>query len=188
MAGVRVAVGVLLGIAAASPAAGQRRMAVEVRGGAGVGNHAPAASDLGFAPGPSCGATVSYPAAPRVQVYAGYSRTGFGCEDGFCAGRGMTFTSRGVDAGVRVSLPAAASPWVRAGLVRHALHASPALDDVDPRSGKVASGVGIELGGGAELRLGRTLAVTPGVRYVRYGGGDDGVAVLVGDVGLRIRL
>jgi opacity protein-like surface antigen len=173
--------------AMAFPAAAQRGIAVEVRGGAGVGNHAPAASDLGFAPGPAFGATVSYVAARRVEVYAGYSRTGFGCEDGFCAGRGTTFTSQGMDVGVRVSLPAAASPWVRAGLIRHRLDASPALDDPEPWSGEVASGVGMELGAGAELRLGPRLAMTPGIRYVRYGGGDDGVAMLVGDVGLRLR-
>jgi hypothetical protein len=40
-----------------------------------------------------------------------------------------------------------------------------------------------------ELRLGRRLAITPGIRYVRYGAAnDDGVAMLVGDAGLRIRM
>jgi hypothetical protein len=33
------------------------------------------------------------------------------------------------------------------------------------------------------------VAITPGIRYVRYGAADDdGVAMLVGDVGLRMRM
>ena len=184
-------IGWMLVVAAAfaGPAAAQRGVAVEVRGGAGVGNHAAAASDFRSAPGPSFGATVAYAPLRAVEVYAGYSRTAFGCEGGFCAGRGMTFTSHGVDAGVRVALPVAASPWLRAGIVSHTLDYASSADGVDPSRGEAASGVGFELGGGVEVRLGRMLAVTPGVRYVRYGAADDdGVAMLVGDVGLRIRL
>lgn len=172
----------------AAPAAAQRGVAVEVRGGAGIGNHAAAASRIGFDPGPSYGAAVSYGVTPTVGVYAGYSRTGFVCDTGFCADRGMTFTSHGVDAGVRVSLPLAASPWVRAGVASHTLDYSSGMDDVDPSSGEAASGLGVEVGAGLELRAGRTLALTPGIRYVRYGAADDdGVALLVGDVGLRFR-
>lgn len=170
--------------AMAVPAAAQRGIAVEVRGGAAAGNYAEAASDFEIAPQPSFGATVSYAATQLVSVYAGYSRSSFGCETGFCTGRDMTFTSQGIDAGVRLSLPVIASPWVRAGVVSHSLDAEGGTED-----GEAASGFGFEAGGGVEMRLGRRLSVTPGVRYVRYGSaGEDGVAMLVGDVGLMIRM
>jgi outer membrane autotransporter protein len=168
---------------AASPAAAQRGIAVEVRGGAGVGNYAGAGAEFELAPQPSFGAAVSYALRPAVEVYAGYSRTEFGCDGGFCAGRGMTFTSSGVDAGVRLSLPVAAAPWVRLGVVSHTLDF--ASSSGEPRSGESSSGVGFEAGGGVEARLGSRLSVTPGVRYARYG--DDTVAMVVGDVGMRIR-
>lgn len=175
--------------ALASPAAAQGGLAVEVRGGAGVGNYAEAASEFTVAPRPSFGATVSYAVLPAVEVYAGYSRTSFGCDGGFCSLREVTFTSSGVEAGVRAGLPLPASPWVRAGIVSHTLEFSSSPDEGEGVEGRSASGTGFEVGGGVEVRLGRRLAVTPGVRYVRYGAAnDDGVAMLVGDVGLRIRM
>ena len=170
-------------VVAAAPAAAQRGIAVEVRGGAGVGNYAEAGTEFELVPQPSFGVAASYAVRPAVEVYAGYSRTEFGCESGFCAGRGMTFTSSGVDAGVRVSLPVAASPWVRLGVVSHTLDF--AASSGEPRSGESESGVGFEAGAGVEMRLGSRFSATPGVRYVRYG--DDAVAMLVGDVGMRIR-
>jgi opacity protein-like surface antigen len=179
---------VMMALAAAAamavPAAAQRGIAVEVRGGAAAGNFAEAATDFEVVPAPSFGATVSYAATRRVAVYAGYSRSSFGCESGFCAGNEVTFTSQGFDAGVRLSFPVAAGPWARLGVVSHSLDADGGTAD-----GEAASGVGFELGGGVELPLGRRLSVTPGVRYVRYGAAnEDGVAMLVGDVGLMIRL
>ena len=177
-------------VLAASPAAAQRGLAVEIRGGASAGNFAEAATDFQFAPRASFGATVSYAPLERVAVYAGYSRSSFGCDMGFCSGRDITFTSQGVDAGVRVSLPVpVAGPWLRAGIVSHSLDYEGTPIGAQAADGEAGSGLGFEAGGGLELRLGRRLAVTPGVRYVRYGsGGDDGVAMVVGDVGLRIRM
>jgi hypothetical protein len=179
-----------VGALAAVPAQAQRGIALEVRGGASAGNYAGAASDFEMAPQPSFGAAVSYGVTEMVGVYAGFSRSSFGCETGFCEGRDMRFTSQGVDAGVQLSLPVVAGPWVRAGLVSHSLryHSGAALES-EARDGEEGSGVGFSAAGGVELRLGRRLSLTPGVRYVRYGAaGDDGVAMLVGDVGLKIRM
>lgn len=175
---------------AAVPAQAQRGLALEVRGGASAGNYAGAASDFEMAPEPSFGASASYGVTDLLGVYAGYSRSSFGCGTGFCEGRGMTFTSQGVDAGVQVSLPVVAGPWLRAGLVSHSLDFDSDPDDgTEGSSGEEASGLGFSAGAGLQLRLGRRLSITPGVRYVRYGAaGDDGVAMVVGDVGLQIRL
>jgi opacity protein-like surface antigen len=174
---------------AAAPAQAQRGIAVELRGGASAGNYAGAASEFEMAPHPSFGAAVSYGITEKVGVYAGFSRSSFGCETGFCEGRGMTFTSQGAEAGVQLSLPVTAGPWVRAGIVSHSLRYDSDPAEGEGMDGEEASGLGFAAGAGVEMRLGRRLSVTPGVRYGRYGAaGDDGVAMLVGDVGLKIRM
>lgn len=174
----------------AAPARGQaERLAVEVRAGASAGNYAGAASDFTFAPGLSLGLSVSYALTDRIGVYGGISRSGFGCETGFCEGRTVGFVSRGVDAGVELRLPLPAAPWIRAGLVRHSLRYDAGGIAGEAAEGEEASGVGFSAAGGVELPLGRRLSLTPGLRYVRYGAAaDDGVALLVGDVGLEIRM
>jgi opacity protein-like surface antigen len=94
-----------------------------------------------------------------------------------------------VDVGAELRLPLPAAPWIRAGLVGHSLHYRAGGNVADVREGEQTSGAGFSAGGGVELRVGRRLSVTPGVRYVRYGAADrDGVALLVGDVGLKIRM
>lgn len=182
------AAAVLLAAPAQAQAQAQRGLAVEVRGGASAGNYAASASDFTFAPKPSFGVAAAYGVTERLGVYAGYSRSSFGCETGFCAGCGVGFTSQGVDAGVELRLPLPAAPWVRAGMVAHALEYD-GTQVAAGGAGEETSGVGFSAGGGVELRLGRRLSLTPGVRYVRYGAADDGgVAMLVGDVGLKIRM
>lgn len=164
-------------------------LAAEARAGASVGNYAGAASDLSLAPGPAFALSVSYAVTERVGVYGGFSRGGFGCDTGFCAGRTVRFASTGVDAGVELRLPYRAAPWIRAGLVRHTLRYDAGGLDEGEGEGKAARGTGFSAGGGVRLPAGRRLSLTPGVRYVRYGAADgDGVAMLVGDVGLEIRM
>lgn len=178
-----------LGTVWTSPARAQRGLALEVRGGASAGNYAGAASDIELAPEPSFGAGASFGFTDALGVYAGYSRSTIRCESGFCVERGVRFTSQGVEAGVQLQLPVFAAPWVRAGVVRHSLAYDSQPVQGAASDGEETSGTGFSAGGGVELRLGRRLSLTPGVRYLRYGGGDDGgVAVVVGDVGFRIRL
>lgn len=173
----------------AAPAEAQRGLAVEVRGGASAGNYAGAGSDFEVVPRPSFGAGVSYGVTDRLGVYAGVERSAFGCDTGFCAGRGMVFTSQGVDAGVELRLPLSAGPWIRAGLVRHTLRFATDPAEGGGTEGEETSGVGVSAGAGVEVRLGRRLSLTPGLRYVRYGSaGEDGVAVLIADVGFEIRM
>jgi hypothetical protein len=178
----------------AAPVQGQiptERISVELRGGASAGNYAGAASDFEVLPGAAVGAAVSYAATERLSVYAGYTRGSFGCDTGFCADRDVTLTSHGMEAGVRygfasVALPRlSVAPWVSLGLVDHSLAVD--VDEVPGRDD--ANGFGFSAGAGMELPVRPRLSLTPGIRYVRYGAADDdGVAMLVADVGLRIRM
>lgn len=162
-----------------------RGWSVEARIGAAVGNYGGAASELELLPGSAWGASVSIEPVQHVSVFAGYSRAAFGCETGFCAGRDVDFASHGMDAGVRLALPVApaAGPWVSAAVVRRALSVQ-----VDGAEGDDASGWGFSAGAGLELRLNDHLSATPGARYVRHGAGGDDAALVVADVGLRIRM
>lgn len=179
---------VMVALGAVAPLQAQRGVAVELRGGASAGNYAGAASNFELAPEPSFGAGASFGFTDALGVYAGYSRSTFRCESGFCVERGVRFTSQGMEAGVQLQLPVIAAPWLRAGVVRHALAYDAQPLDGAASDGEETSGTGFSAGGGLEVRLGRRLSLTPGVRYLRYGGGDDGaVAVVVGDVGVKIR-
>lgn len=170
-------------VAAASPAAAQ--LSLEVRGGAGAGSYGATGAGFQPVPGTAGSAHLGYAFHPRLAAYAGYSNTGFGCVEGFCEGVDPTFTSSGLDAGVRFQLPAGL--WVRGGAVVHALKVDSPVQD---ESSDAAFGVGA--GAGFTIPLGSRLALTPGVGYTRYTAsmpdGSDPVAVFTADLGLRFDL
>jgi opacity protein-like surface antigen len=174
---------VCAGLAATVPAFAQ--VSLELRAGGAVGNASPAVSGLGSEPGLALGVGAEVHAVGPVSVYAGYSRAGFGCERGFCAGQDVTFTSHGMAAGVR--LHPGSVPWIRAGVLYHGLDTrSPAGSE----SGGAA--LGYEAGAGLTFALGRRLQVLPGVTYRRHdatsGDVDGHAALLSGEIGFRYRL
>lgn len=177
----------LLALLLARPAGAQ--LAVEVRGGAGAGSYEATGAGFQNAPRGAFAASASYAPLPALSVYAGYSRASFGCEEGFCRGVDPTFTTSGVGAGLRASLPLRL--WARAGVVRHQLAVSSTpggegfSDTSDPALG-VEAGLGLAL-----PLLGSRFSLTPGVGYLRYGAsldGGDRIAVVTADVGLRLSL
>ncbi|HEX7241407.1 MAG TPA: hypothetical protein VF263_14115 [Longimicrobiaceae bacterium] len=174
-----------LALLAAAPAAAQ--LSLEVRGGAGAGSYAATSAGFQSVPQPAASVALAFAPSPRLAVYGGYSFARFGCEDGFCRGVDPVFTSRGFDAGVRVELPYGL--WVRGGPVMHTLDVSSSPGGVD-YSDSSDPAFGIGAGAGLGFRLGRTVTLTPGIGYVRYNAktedGSDAVALLTGDVGLRI--
>lgn len=177
----------LLGALAATVALpADAQITLEVRGGAAVGSYEATGAGRQSVPGPSFGATLGYAFTPRLEAFAGYSRDAFGCEEGFCAGVDPTFTRSGAEAGVRVQLPARL--WVRGGVAAHKLGVSSDAPEGDDGSGAAA---GVRLGAGFGIPLGPRLSVTPGIEYSRFttdlDGGGDGVGVIAGGVGLRIR-
>jgi hypothetical protein len=177
------AAAVLLGLIAAAPASSQ--LALELRGGAGAGSYGATGAGFQLLPHPAGSASLSYAFGPRLAAYAGYGFVRFGCEEGLCVGAEPVFTSQGVDVGLRVRLPAGL--WVRGGAVMHTLEGSGARGS---ESSDAAFGIGA--GAGIGVPLGDRLTLTPGIGYTRYtasvAGGDETVAIVTGDVGLRFSL
>jgi hypothetical protein len=171
-------------VLAAAPGA-HAQLSLEVRGGASAGSYAATQAGFQGIAGPSFGATAGYGLTPRLELFAGYSRDQFGCTDGFCSSVEPTFTRAGAEAGVRVQLPLRL--WARGGVGLQSLGVEGGT--MDRTSG---TSVGVRLGAGAGIPLGPRLSVTPGVEYSRFttdlDGGGDGVGVVAGTVGLRIRL
>jgi hypothetical protein len=169
------------------------RLAAELRGGAAVGEVAAALSGPQWTPGASWRAVVSWRLAGPVEAYAGYGASSFGCSEGLCQDRDITFTSRGATAGIQVS---AGPLWVRGGVIRHALHSRWQTGDARHRTTDEAT-AGWELGGGVSLPLparlpfGAAAALTPGVRYATHGGGSDAsgsgaIGHATADLGVRM--
>ena len=173
-----------LALLAAAPASAQ--LELELRGGAGAGSYGATSAGFQVVPQPAGSAALSWTFRRGAAAYAGYSLARFGCErEGFCSGVDPVFTSQGVDAGVRLELPAGI--WARGGLVLHSLSGeSPAGEE------STDAALGIGAGAGIGLRLGDRLTLTPGVGYTRYGApgpaGDHPVAIVTADLGLRISL
>jgi opacity protein-like surface antigen len=156
---------------AAAPASAQ--LSLELRGGAGAGSYGATSAGFQVVPQPAGSAALSWAFRPGVAAYAGYS------------GVEPVFTSQGLDAGVRLELPAGI--WARGGLVLHSLSGeSPAGEE------STDAALGFGAGAGIGLRLGERLTLTPGLGYTRYGAsgpsGDHPVAVVTADLGLRFSL
>lgn len=176
----------LLAALPAGPAAAQ--LSVELRGGAGAGSYEATSAGFQTLPRAAFGVSAAYAPVPSLAVYAGYGRTAFGCEEGFCRDADPTFTTSGVSAGLRVQLPVGA--WARAGVARHRLDVS-STPGGQPHSGSSEAALGVETGAGWAVSLGRRVSLTPGVGYLRYDavladGSSDGVAVVTADVGVRV--
>lgn len=171
---------------AVAPAPAAAQLALEVRGGAGAGSYGATGAGFQLVPQPAGSAALSYGFRPGLAGYAGYSFARFGCrEEGFCNTVEPVFTSQGAEAGLRVELPLGA--WVRGGAVMHSLRGeSPAGEESSDAAFGIAAGAGLG------FPLGSRLVLTPGVGYTRYTAsapaGDHVVAVITGDLGLRIRL
>ena len=153
---------------------------VEVRGGIAL-----PADDFDAAAGGGVAGEVSvgWQALPLAGFYAAYEWARFGWSD-----TGGDATDQGFAAGVRIAVPAPfvpIDPWIRAGIVAHALQAETLNEDARR---------GWEAGAGLSFPLGRRITLTPGVIWTRFqhgGGNADGellhVRHLRVDVGVRLR-
>ncbi|HEV2150535.1 MAG TPA: outer membrane beta-barrel protein [Longimicrobiaceae bacterium] len=138
----------------------------------------------GLETGVGFGVDAGYEVRPGLVVYAGYSRTVFPVEQ---EGRDADRVDSGIDLGVLTRRPVGGVPlWFRGGIVFHEAEThlrsgGGGLDDG-------TTGVGLESGVGAEVRLGRHVMLLPGVGYTAYPVGDPGgVSHLRAEVGVRLR-
>lgn len=180
--GTRAAVALLTALVPA--AASAQQLAVELRAGASVGNYTETAAGLELLPAPSFAVVLETGLTGSLSGYAGFTRSTFGCEEGFCADRDVSLTSQGLILGGRWD---GGLPWVRAGLAVQSLRlsAEAQAETSDP-------GVGWDLAAGVTLPVGRRLRLRPGLTYLRHeaatGQGDGHVAVLALEVGLVVGL
>lgn len=160
----------------ATPAAAQ--FAIEVRGGAAVGNHVPAAAGLEAIPGPSYAVQAEYQGWPIASIYASVSRSSFGCEEGFCTDNTATVTTMGYGAGVRIH--SARLPWVRAGAILY-----DASVDAENGSKAVNAAPGYEMAAGFTIPLGPAVRILPGA-FFRSQPGDERTTVIGAEIGLQV--
>jgi hypothetical protein len=169
---------------AARPAAAQ--LTIEARGGFSVGNDEAAASRLEPRPRPAVSLGAEYEATRLLSVYAGLSRAAFGCEEGFCTRRDVSFASSGADAGLRLHLPRL--PWLRAGVLYHTLTATTRAGP-DPGASSSGQGFGYEVGAGGTIPLMRRVRLLPGVSYRTHSAeAGDHVSIVSAELGVAFRL
>jgi hypothetical protein len=156
----------LAGAAAFAPAA-RAQLALEARGGL-VQPRDAFTADVPVDGGLSTEVSVTLTPLPFVSVYGAWQKVEFERE----GSEGSVITDEGWSGGVRLSVPLPVvpiDPWIRAGVLTHELEAGGLTGGGD-------RGVGVEVGGGLRFRLGRGVALTPGVSWTRYGFDDDAVA------------
>lgn len=182
---VRFAVVSLLaaGLAALAAPAGAQRLTVQVNAGASVGNYSFTDAGLELVPGPSFGALAALEIIEGVSVYAGYTRSDFGCEDGFCIDRDVSLTSQGPVMGALLS---AGPAWARAGLGLQWLE----IRSTGNETSSSDPGAGFDLGVGVEFPVGGRLLIRPGLAYRRHGastdGSDEHAAILAAEIGVAM--
>lgn len=127
----------------------------EVRGGTAVGSHTATAAAMELEPGLSVAGMISLQTSGVLSLYAGFVRTQFGCSNGFCTDRDITFA--GNDARLGLSL-SRGGPWMQVGL----LYGGTGTD-----GDKLNGGIGVEAGLGLAFSAGK-LRFSPGLIYRRH--------------------
>jgi opacity protein-like surface antigen len=190
--GISLTAGLLAALAAMPADSGRTtadRIRLEAGLGAAVGEARMAASGAQFHPGLAWRVGAALALLPRLELYAGYGRSGFGCADGFCAGNHVRFAAGGFDAGARLT---AGRFHAGLGVVHHALR-SEWVNAEGPGSRRSPASTGWEVGAGVEIDVAPRIALVPALRYSTFEAAAAGsesagrVGVLGAAVGIRIR-
>lgn len=168
----------LLLLVGAAPLTAQT-VRVELRAGAAVGNLSEADAGLDILPEPAYAAVLEVEPVADLAGYVGFTRSSFGCEEGFCEGRDVTVTSQGLVLGGRWS---PRWVWLRAGLAYQGVDV-----EGEGASDSGDAGLGVDLGAGVALDIGRGVELRPGITYLRHQAntdlGDGHVALLTLQIG-----
>lgn len=182
--GPGVLAGAVLALGLSPATAAAQRFALELRGGAAVGSYTATAAALDVLPAPSFGAVLEARLSGPFSAYLGFTRSSFGCEEGFCAARDVSLTSQGLVAGARWD---PGLPWLRAGLAFQSLRLT--ADDQEETSDL---GIGWDLAGGIEIPVARRFRLRPGLTYRRHAAatdqGDGEVALIALELGVAVGL
>lgn len=156
-------------------------MQVEFRAGLTVGSHSGSAAALDIDPSLSFDLAVRRQMWPRIALFAGYYRTSFGCEEGYCADQDIGVTGNHAAVGAEWG---SGGPWLRLGLMAGVASAG---TDGDASS----FGVGVLGAGGLRIGSGR-LQFMPGISYrwmsANTASESDQAVALALDVGLAYRI
>jgi len=134
------------------PVEGQ--FSLEIKNGLTIGSHTATAAALEIEPAYSFELLVARRLGPSMSLYGGYSRTTFGCGEGFCRGRDLKVTGKHATVGLELQR---GSPWVRFGLLF-------GDTSVGTEGDATEAGIGFRAGTGFAFGLGR-LRMRPGLSY-----------------------
>lgn len=168
---------VLFVLLATGTSAAAAQVAWEIRGGGAIGNHTDAAAGLEVNPGPSFSTFLLVGPFARTSLYMSYSRSSFGCEEGFCIDRDVKITSRGWGGGIR--LAPIDWVWVQAGVSRLGTTV-----DTNSESMRIDPVFAYEGGAGISLPLLSWVRLSPGVAYRSSIERDGRTTVLVAELGV----
>ena len=154
---------------------------LEIKNGLTIGSHTATAAALEVEPAYSFEVLVAKRLGPSMSLYGGYSRTNFGCVEGFCRGRDLKVTGSHVTLGLELQK---GSPWVRFGLLFGDTRVGTEGDATE-------AGIGFRAGTGFAFGLGR-LRMRPGVSYslmnAATSSGEDHAMALSLELGVGIPL
>ena len=151
----------------------------EVRGGTAVGSHTATAAAMELEPGLSVAGLISLQTSGALGLYAGFVRTQFGCTNGFCTDREITFTGNNARLGLSLTR---GGPWMQLGL----LYGGTGTD-----GDNLNGGIGFEAGLGLAFSAGK-IRFSPGLIYRRHNASTairkDHAVSLSFDLGIGLRL
>jgi len=152
---------------------------VEARGGLTVGSHTASWAALDIAPAVSFDLVVRRQMWPSFALFAGYYRTAFGCEEGYCTGRDITVTGNHGAFGAEWGSGGA---WLRLGALFGTTSAGTDGDDPEMGAG-ILGAAGLTVGSGRVRFL-------PGVSYrwmsANSASDADSAIALALDIGFRV--
>lgn len=175
---------VLSGVAIAFPGAAEAQTPVgsiqfEARGGLTVGSHTGSAAALDIAPAVSFDLVVRRQMWRQVALFAGYYRTAFGCEEGYCTDQDITVTGNHGALGAEWG---SGGMWLRLGALVGTTAAG--TDGDEPEMG-----VGVLGAAGLTVGSGR-LRFLPGVSYrwmsANSASDSDSAIALALDIGFSV--
>ena len=151
----------------------------EVRGGTAVGSHTATAAAMELEPGLSVAGLISLQTSGALGLYAGFVRTQFGCTNGFCTDREITFTGNNARLGLSLTR---GGPWMQLGL----LYGGTGTD-----GDNLNGGIGFEAGLGLAFSAGK-IRFSPGLIYRRHNASTairkDHAVSLSFDLGIGLRI